>query len=136
VINPALFLKLDLPRSPEAIQLQALWWTATEASAQHLSSAAGLWQEAGSAADAGLRAAGDDGMMQATAAFVFEGLAGSLSAAGRQQAAASYSQRAQSLWRRLNAAHPQNDFIAKRCAGVKIEHENDSSKANVSNRPN
>ena len=84
-INPALFLKLDLPRSPEAIQLQALWWTATEASEENLSSAAGLWKEADCAAEAGLRAAGDDGMMQATAAFVFEGWAGSLCAAGHQQ---------------------------------------------------
>ena len=87
-INPALFLKLDLPRSPEAIQLQALWWTATEASEEKLSSAAGLWKEAGCAAEAGLRSAGDDGMMQATAAFVFEGRAGSLSAAGQEQEAA------------------------------------------------
>jgi serine/threonine protein kinase len=124
VINPALFLKLDLPRSPETIQLQALWWTATQASAEHLSSAAGLWQEAGSVAEAGLRAAPDDGMMQAAAAFVFEGLADSQSGAGQQQEAAPYSQQAQSLWRRLNAAHPQNDFIAKRSAGVRIEHEN------------
>jgi hypothetical protein len=134
-INPALFLKLDLPRSPEAIQLQALWWTATEASEENLSSAAGLWKEADCAAEAGLRAAGDDGMMQATAAFVFEGWAGSLCAAGHQQEAASYRQQAQSLWSRLNAAHPQNDFIAKRCAGVKIEHETEVGKANVSNRP-
>src|SRR5205814_9631950 len=51
-INPALFLKLDLPRSPEAIQLQALWWTATEASEEKLGSAAGLWKEAGCAAEA------------------------------------------------------------------------------------
>jgi Protein kinase domain len=134
-INPALFLKLDLPRSPEAVQLQALWWTATEASEEKLSSAAGLWKEADCAAESGLRAAGDDGMMQATAAFVFEGWAGSLSVAGQEQEAASYRQQAQSLWRRLNAAHPQNDFIAKRCAGVKIEHETEVGKANVSNRP-
>ncbi len=66
--------------------------------------------------------------MQATAAFVFEGRAGSLSAAGQEQEAASYRQQAQSLWRRLNAAHPQNDFIAKRCAGVKIEHETEVAK--------
>jgi hypothetical protein len=134
-INPALFLKLDLPRSPQAIQLQALWWTATEASEQHLSSAAGLWRDADSAAEAGLRAAGDDGMMQATAAFVFEGWADSLSAAGQRQEVASYRQKAQSVWRRLNAAYPQNEFIAKRCAGVKIEHENVAGEANVSNRP-
>ena len=105
------------------------------ASAEHLSSAAGLWQEAGSAAEAGLRAAADDGMMQASAAFVFEGLADSLSAAGQQQSAALYRQQAQSLWRRLNAAHPQNEFIAKRCVGVKIEHENEAGEANVLNRP-
>jgi len=134
-MNPALFLKLDLPRSPEAIQLQALWWTATEASGEKLSSAAGLWKEADGAAEAGLRAAADDGMMQATAAFVFEGWADCLSGAGREQEAASYRQQAQSLWRRLNAAHPQNDFIAKRCAGVKIDHETETGKANVTNRP-
>ena len=134
-INPALFLKLDLPRSPEAIQLQALWWTATEASEEKLTSAAGLWKEAACAAEAGLRAAGDDGMMQATAAFVFEGRAGSLSAVGQEEEAVSYRQQAQSLWRRLNAAYPQNDFIAKRCAGVKVDHETEVGKANVSNRP-
>jgi hypothetical protein len=134
-MNPALFLKLDLPRSPEAIQLQALWWTATEASEEKLSSAAALWKEAGSAAEEGLRAAGDDGMMQATVAFVFEGQAGSLSALGQEQEGASYRQRAQSLWRRLNAAYPQNDFIAKRCAGVNIDHATEAGKANVSNRP-
>jgi hypothetical protein len=88
-INPALFLKLDLPRSPEAIQLQALWWIATGASEEKLNSASGLWKEADCAAEAGLRAAGDDGMMQATAAFVFEGRADSLSAAGQEQEAAS-----------------------------------------------
>jgi hypothetical protein len=134
-INPALFLKLDLPRSPEAIQLQALWWTATEASEERLSSAAGLWKEADCAAEEGLRAAADDGMMQATAAFVFEGRADSLSAAGQEKEAADYRQKAQSLWRTLNAAHPQNDFIAKRSAGVKIEHETEVGKTNVSNRP-
>jgi hypothetical protein len=134
-MNPALFLKLDLPRSPEAIELQALWWTATEASEEKLSSAAELWKEAECAAQAGLRAAADDGMMQATAAFVFEGRAASLSAAGLEQEAASYRQQAQSLWSRLNASHPQNDFIAKRCAGVKMEHEEETGKANVSNRP-
>jgi hypothetical protein len=74
-------------------------------------------------------------MMQATAAFVFEGWAGSLNSAGQEQKAASYRQQAQSLWRRLNAAHPHNDFIAKRCAGVNIEHETEAGKANVSNRP-
>jgi hypothetical protein len=134
-INPALFLKLDLPRLPEAIQLQALWWTATEASEEKLSSAAGLWKEADGSAETGLRAAGDDGMMQATAALVFEGWADSLSAAGQEQEAASYRQQAQSLWRRLNAAHPQNDFIAKRCSGVTIEHEKEAGKVSVSNRP-
>jgi hypothetical protein len=134
-INPALFLKLDLPRSPEAIQLQALWWTATEASEEKLSTATGLWKEADCAAEASLLAAGNDGMMQATAAFVFEGRAGSLIAAGQEQEAASYRQQAQSLWRRLNTAYPQNDFIAKRYAGVKIEHETEVGKAKVSNRP-
>jgi hypothetical protein len=93
-INPALFLKLDLPRSPEAIQLQALWWIATGASEEKLNSASGLWKEADYAAEAGLRAAGEDGMMQATAAFVFEGRADSLSAAGQEQEAAYYRQQA------------------------------------------
>jgi serine/threonine protein kinase len=134
-INPALFLKLDLPRSPEAIQLQALWWTATEASEEKLSSAAGLWKEADCVAEEGLRAAANDGMIQATAAFVFEGRADSLSATGHEQEAADYRQKAQSLWRTLNAAHPQNDFIAKRCAGVKIKHETEVGQANVSKRP-
>jgi hypothetical protein len=135
VINPALYLKLNLPRSPEAIQLQALWWTATEASEEKVTSAAGLWHDAASAAEAGLRAAADDGMMQASAAFVFEGRAGSLSAPGQERKAADYRQRAQSLWKTLNAAHPENDFIAKRCAGVKTEQEHEAGQANVSNRP-
>jgi serine/threonine protein kinase len=135
VINPALFLKLELPRSPEVIQLQALWWTAAEASEEKVSAAAGLWQEAESAAEAGLRAPGDDGMMQATAAFVFEGRADFLTAARQEQDAASCRLQAQSLWTRLNAAYPQNDFIAKRCAGIKIEHQNDRREAKVSNRP-
>jgi hypothetical protein len=112
-----------------------LWWTATEASEEKLSSATGLWKDADCTAEAGLRAACDDGMMQATAAFVFEGRAGSLSAAGQEQEAVSYRLQAQSLWRRLNAAHPQNEFIANRCAGVKVDHETEVGKANVSNRP-
>jgi serine/threonine protein kinase len=135
-INPALFLKLDLPRSREAVQLQGLWWAASEASEQKASSAAGLWQEADCEAEAGLRTAGDDAMMQATAAFVFEGRSDSLSATGRDHEAASYRQRAQSLWRRLNATYPQNDFIAKRCAGVKVEHEKESGNAGASNHSN
>jgi hypothetical protein len=55
-------------------------------------------------------------MVQASAAFVFEG-----------QGAASYRVRSRALWQGLGAAYPQNDFIRKRLAGVPVEHTGDAS---------
>ncbi len=111
VMSPAIFLKLNLPRSDNVVNLQGLWWTAFEASAQHASSAGQLWSQALHDAEAGLRAAPADAMMLASAAFVFEG-----------QEAESYHERARALWRDLAARYPQNDFILKRVAGVSFEH--------------
>jgi hypothetical protein len=110
-ISPAMFLKLNLPRSGDVVNLQGLWWTAFEASSQNASSADQLWAQALRAAEAGLRTAPNDATMKASAAFVFEG-----------QQAESYHERARALWRELAATYPQNDFILKRAAGVFTEH--------------
>src|SRR5262249_54793782 len=100
VMSPAIFLKLNLARSQYVINLQGLWWAAFEASSRHATSAGQLWAQALHDAEAGLRAAPEDAMMQASAAFVFEG-----------QEAESYHERARALWRDLAAKYPQNDFI-------------------------
>jgi hypothetical protein len=93
------------------IDLQGLWWAAFEASGQKASSAGRLWAQALRDAEAGLQGTAHDAMMQASAAFVFEG-----------QQTEPYRERARALWRDLGAAYPQNDFIAKRLAGVAVEH--------------
>jgi hypothetical protein len=111
VMSPAILLKLKLPRSAAVVNLQGLWWAAFEASAQKASSAGELWAQALRDAEAGLRASPQDPMMQASAAFVFEG-----------QEAAPYRARALALWRGLGTAYPQNDFILKRLAGISVEH--------------
>jgi len=116
VLCPMLFLKLNLPRSEVVVNLQGLWWTAFEASAQKANSAGGLWAQALRDAEAGLQLAANDPMMQASAAFVFEG-----------QGNGPYRERARTLWQDLSAAYPQNDFIRKRLAGIPVEHKGDAS---------
>jgi hypothetical protein len=111
VVCPALFLRLNLPRSGEVANLQGLWWAASEASAQKAKSATNLWTQALRDAEAGLQTAANDAMMQASGALVFEGLE-----------AETYRARARSLWRSLGAVYPQNDFIRKRLAGEPVKH--------------
>ncbi|HEY1338817.1 MAG TPA: hypothetical protein VGF59_14980, partial [Bryobacteraceae bacterium] len=111
VMCPAMFLKLDVPRSADVVKLQGLWWAAVEASGQKASSAGELWAEALRDAETGLRVAANDPTMRASAAFVLEG-----------QEAESYRERARALWRDLAVAYPKNDFIRKRAAGLVVEH--------------
>jgi hypothetical protein len=111
VMSPAIFLKLNLPRSEDVVNLQGVWWATFEASSQNAGSAGELLAQALRDAEAGLRAAPNDAMMKASAALVFEG-----------QQAETYHDRARALWRELAATYPQNDFIFKRAAGVSVEH--------------
>jgi hypothetical protein len=112
VMSPALFLKLNLPRSGDVINLDGLWWVASEASARKDGTAGKVRAEAVRDAEAGLAAAPKDPMMQAAAAFVFE-----------EQGTEPYGERARTLWRGLAAAYPQNDFIRRKLAGAPFEHD-------------
>jgi len=123
VMSPAMFLGLSLPRSDEAQRTQALWWTASEAVNVKSSSAEPLWRQAVGAAEEGLLRTAQDAVMQASAAFAFEGWAEWLRAAGRQADGEVYRKRSEALWVSLSGAFPANQFLRNRAQGASgFEH--------------
>ncbi|MBZ5625827.1 MAG: serine/threonine protein kinase [Acidobacteriia bacterium] len=117
VMSPAMFLGLNLPRSEEAQRIQALWWTASEAVEARASSAERLWGQAVREAQEGLLRTPQDAVIQASAAFAFEGWAEWLRTAGRQADGEVYGKQSQALWSRLSAAFPANGFLRTHAQG-------------------
>jgi serine/threonine protein kinase len=114
VMSPAMFLKLDLPRS-EAVQgIQALWWAGSEAAAQETASAEALWGRAVAQVQEALRKTPADPMIRASAALVFEGWAEWLGSKGRQPESDAFRQQSQALWGQLSAAFPDNLYLRNR----------------------
>jgi hypothetical protein len=119
VISPAIFLKLDLPRSEDAQRIQALWWTASEATHEKAESASSLWTRAVREAQQALSRTPDDAVIQASAAFAFEGWADWLVSNRRQAEGDVYRQQSQALWSRLSVAFPDNMFLRNRAQGIR-----------------
>ena len=122
VMSPAMFLKLNLPRSKEAQRIQALWWTASIADDEKTRSSAWLWKEAIAAAEEGLRQSPSDAVIEASAALAFDGQADWLRTSG--QPGEIWRGKAHELWTRLSAAFPDNEFIRNRAAGGRNQHGN------------
>jgi len=120
VISPAMFLKLNLARSKEVQQSQALWWAASVATEEKARLAEQLWRDALAAVEAGLLQTPDDAMAQVSAALVFDGWADWLRQAGRP--GDDYQERAHSLWAQLSTAYPDNEFIRDRSNGKRPQH--------------
>jgi len=117
VICPALFLKLELPRGDDAQRIQALWWTASEATHEKAASAPQLWMRAVHESQQALARNQQEAVVQASAAFAFEGWANWLATNGRESDAQPYRQQSQALWSRLSAAFPENMFLRSRAQG-------------------
>ncbi len=122
VISPALFLKLDLPRSEDAQYIQALWWAASEADQERVAGAPQLWLRAVHESQQALAHHPQDAIVQASAAFSFEGWAAWLAENGRESEAEPFRRESQSLWARLSGAFPDNMFLRTRVQGIRDSH--------------
>jgi hypothetical protein len=123
VMSPAMFLGLNLPRSQEVQAIQALWWTASEAVEEKASSVEQLWGRAARAAQDGLQRTPQDPVMQASAAFAFEGWGNWLRSSGSQVESEPILTDARALWAHLSEAFPANVFLRSHAQGTsKFEH--------------
>jgi hypothetical protein len=118
VMSPAMFLGLDLPRSQDVQETQALWWTASQAAREKSTATEELWRQAVRAGEQGLRRTPQDAVMQASAAFTFEGWAAWLNSSGRQAESELERKKSQALWSGLTAAFPTNNFLRKHAQGI------------------
>jgi len=119
VMSPALFLKLDLPRSEDAQRIQALWWMGTEASHENVDLAEALWTRAVRDSQEALNRTPRDAVIQASAAFAFEGWSSWLDSHQRQTEGKVYREQSHSLWSGLSAAFPDEMFLRNRVQGVR-----------------
>jgi hypothetical protein len=118
VMSPAMFLGLDLPRSQDVQETQALWWTASLAAREKTTNSEGLWRDTVRAAEAGLQRTPRDATMQASAAFAFEGWADWLSSSGKQAEGELERKQSRALWTGLSTAFPANTFLRKHAQGT------------------
>lgn len=119
VMSPAIFLKLDLPRTKEAQRIQALWWTASEATHEKADCAEGLWTRTVREAQQSLLRTPQDPVIQTSAAFAFDGWADWLNAHGRPADGEGYRQQSQALWSHLSTQFPDNSYLRNRVQGVR-----------------